>query len=84
MSATPLSVWVFHRGALGDSMILWPIFRALKAAGNRVTLVADREKGDLASREVGIDAVDIEQPRFNQLWIPTASIPTSRLARSPF
>lgn len=74
MSATPLSVWVFHRGALGDSVILWPIFRALKSAGVAVTLVTDREKAELASREVGIDAVDIEQPRFNQLWIPSGRV----------
>src|SRR5258706_15700600 len=74
MVSSPKSIWFFHRGALGDSVILWPIFRDLKSAGIRVTLATDREKADLASREVGIDAVDIEQPRFNQLWIPSGRI----------
>lgn len=65
--------WVFHRGALGDSVLLWPRLRALMLGGHAVTLVTDRSKGRLAAREIGIDAVDIEQERFNALWRETAT-----------
>lgn len=65
--------WVFHRGALGDSVLLWPMLRAWRAAGIEVTLITDRSKAELAAEELGIRAEDAEQPRFNQLWVPRSS-----------
>jgi len=61
-------VWVFHRGALGDSVLLWPRLRAWVRAGSRVVLVTDKAKARLAEREIGVRGVDAEQPRFNRLW----------------
>lgn len=63
-----LPVWVFHRGALGDSVLLWPLLRARRREGAEVTLVTDRSKGELAAEETGARAIDAEQERFNQLW----------------
>ena len=62
-------IWVFHRGALGDSVLLWPRLREWVRAGSRVVLVSDRAKAHLAQREVGVEGLDGEQPRFNQLWL---------------
>jgi heptosyltransferase-3 len=61
-------VWVFHRGALGDSVLAWPFLRRLRREGARVTLIADGAKARLASEELGIAAMDAEQPRFAALW----------------
>lgn len=60
---------VFHRGALGDSVLLWPRLKRLAVEGFRVCLVTDGEKGRLASRVLGIDAADAESPRFRSLWV---------------
>lgn len=62
--------WVFHRGALGDSILLWPLLRALREQHARVTLVADGSKARLASRFLGdgVIGIDAEQPRFNALF----------------
>lgn len=62
------SVWVFHDGALGDHVMTWPILRALKGRGERVMLVARPSHRRLAAAELGIDALDLDQPRFNVLW----------------
>jgi heptosyltransferase III len=62
------SVWVFHRGALGDSVLLWPLLRARRRGGVEVVFVTDRSKGELAAEETGARAIDAEQERFNQLW----------------
>lgn len=71
MSAGP--AWVFHRGALGDSVLLWPRLRAMTRHGREVTLVADRSKGLLAADETGTTALDAEQARFNAMWRDEAS-----------
>lgn len=68
MNNTPRSLWVFHRGALGDCVLLWPALRSAARAGWAVTLITDASKGRLAASELPISAVDIEQPRFNALW----------------
>jgi len=61
--------WLFHRGALGDSILLWPILRSLVAAHGRVSFVTDCSKARLAARFIaGLDPVDAEQPRFNALF----------------
>jgi heptosyltransferase III len=67
-------VWVFHRGALGDSVLLWPMLRAMAGQGAAVSLVSDGSKAKLAARELGITAVDAEQRRFTDLWAPGARI----------
>lgn len=66
--------WVFHRGALGDSVLLWPMLRQWQSRGMEVVLVADREKGNLAARELGIVAHDAESAKFNALWVPGATV----------
>ncbi|MEX2219976.1 MAG: glycosyltransferase family 9 protein [Phycisphaerales bacterium] len=63
------ATWVFHRGALGDSVLLWPLLRAKRREGQRVVLVADGSKAALAAAELRIEAVDAEQARFNRLWV---------------
>lgn len=71
--ATPLSsAVVFHAGALGDSVMIWPLLRAMQRAIQpgycSVTLVAAMEKATLAAREVGVEAVDSERPECTGLW----------------
>lgn len=61
--------WVFHRGALGDSVLLWPMLRHWKRRGLDVVLVTDQSKSRLAERELGIRGEDAESPRFNRLWV---------------
>lgn len=73
--------WVFHRGSLGDSVLLWPALRALLAAGERVTIVADGSKARLAARELGIEGVDAEQARFAALWREDESVEPERGVR---
>jgi ADP-heptose:LPS heptosyltransferase len=70
----PSAVWVFHRGALGDSVLLWPLLRAERRAGRVVVLVTDGGKALLAERELGVIGIDAEQPRFNALWREGASV----------
>jgi len=60
--------WVFHRGALGDSVLLWPMLRRWQKHGP-VTLVSRESHAQLAARWLGVDGVDAEQPKFNELWI---------------
>lgn len=61
-------VWVFHRGALGDSVLIWPTLRALRERGAEVTLVTDGAKARLAARVLGVRGVDAEERRFTALW----------------
>ncbi len=68
------TAWVFHRGALGDSVLLWPRLRVLRADGYSVTLVTDASKGRLAARELGIACADAESARFSALWREGASV----------
>jgi hypothetical protein len=69
-----MMVRAFHRGALGDSVLLWPRLRWWAAQGSVVELITDGEKAALAARELGIAGVDAEQPRFNDLWREDAEI----------
>ncbi len=62
-----MSTLVFHTGALGDSVLIWPLLRAL----GHVTLVAPWSKARLAQRWLGgITAVDGESPEFARLYVP--------------
>lgn len=66
--------YVFHRGALGDSILLWPLLRSLVATHGRVAFVTDGSKAKLAARFVrGVDPIDAEQPRFNAMFAPSPS-----------
>lgn len=70
--APPAPAFVFHRGALGDSILLWPLLRSLVAAHERAAFVTDGSKARLAARFIrGVDAIDAEQPRFNAMFAPT-------------
>ncbi len=72
------AAWIFHRGALGDSVLLWPRLRVLRAGGHAVMLVTDASKGKLAARELGIAHEDAERPRFHALWQEHAPIEAVR------
>jgi len=66
--------WVFYRGALGDSVLLWPMLRQWRSRGIDVVLVCDGDKGRLAVAELGIRAEDAESAKFNRLWVPKAEV----------
>lgn len=71
-SRTQSSAFLFHRGALGDSVLLWPLLRSLVATHGRVAFVTDGSKARLAARFIpGVDPVDAEQPRFNAMFAPS-------------
>lgn len=74
------NIVVFHSGALGDSVLLWPLLRRLCASA-RVTLVTDFSKGALAARELGIHAMSSEHPRFSRLWREHTPEPDPRVTR---
>lgn len=61
---------MFHRGALGDSVLVWPLLRALGARYSAVTFVTDASKAALAARVVGglVRGVSAERPEFGALW----------------
>ncbi|MCA3006480.1 MAG: glycosyltransferase family 9 protein [Planctomycetaceae bacterium] len=46
--AEPGHVWLFHAGALGDSVLLWPLLRTLLWQGRTVTLTESPSKGAVA------------------------------------
>ncbi len=73
--------WVFHRGALGDSVLLWPMLRHWKRRGLDVVLVTDGSKARLAERELGIRGEDAESPRFNRLWVAGAEVEPVRMVK---
>ncbi|QYK48129.1 MAG: glycosyltransferase family 9 protein [Phycisphaeraceae bacterium] len=71
-SRSQSSAFIFHRGALGDSVLLWPLLRSLVAAHGRVAFVTDASKARLAARfNPGVEPVDAEQPRFNAMFAPS-------------
>jgi len=60
---------VFHHGALGDSVLVWPMLRGLGAA----TFIAPRGKSRLAAQWIdGVEAVDGDDPRWSRLFSPGA------------
>jgi len=64
-----MSTLVFHHGALGDSVLIWPLLRAL----DRATLVAPMGKAKLAARWVaGIAALDGETTDHTRMFVPQA------------
>lgn len=64
-------VWVFHAGALGDHVLIWPMLRALLRTGAEVTLAGNAEKGRLCRGEIGAEGlrvVDGGSARWSLLW----------------
>ena len=45
----PARTLVLHAGALGDSVLVWPLLRALARGGCTVTFAAAPEKAQLAA-----------------------------------
>lgn len=77
--ATVQSTWIFHRGALGDSVLLWPLMRALVRRRGAVTLVSDLSKAKLAEQALGVRAVSAEHRRFSDLWLTGAAEEPGRI-----
>ncbi len=66
--------YVFHRGALGDSVLLWPLLRSLVASHSRAAFITDGSKARLAARFIpGLDPIDAEQPRFNAMFVRSSN-----------
>lgn len=61
---------VLHAGSLGDSVMVWPLLRALSRQGFQVDFVSASEKARLGARWLGepVGAVDIEQACYALLW----------------
>ncbi len=72
-----MSTIVFHHGALGDSVLTWPLLRALPAC----TFVAPSGKARLAAKYLGVTPIDIDTPDLSRLHAPDAPTP-SRLRLS--
>lgn len=70
--ADPPPAWVLHVGALGDSVLTWPLLRVLVREHGRVALVTHAGKAKLAERLVGVEGVDAEHPVWRCVWRPTA------------
>lgn len=65
-----MSTLIFHHGALGDGVLIWPLLRALAPC----TLIGPREKVRLAQVYIpGIDALDGDSPEFSRLFAPAAA-----------
>lgn len=62
---------VFHHGALGDGVLLWPVLRSLQRLGE-VALIAPRDRARLAARWLGVEPIDIDAPDFARLHGPSA------------
>lgn len=59
---------VFGAGALGDSVMTWPLLRALRRTGHPVTLVARGSHARLAERALGVRGVCEEEAAIWRLW----------------
>ena len=72
------SIWIFHAGALGDHVLIWPLVRSLARQGTRVTVVAAESHARLCEREVGesvhgegpglVIGIASESARYTGLW----------------
>ena len=67
---------VFHRGALGDSILVWPLLRALANKYAMVAVVTDLSKAQLAQRVAvpNLVAMSAENALFNRLYIEGANV----------
>jgi ADP-heptose:LPS heptosyltransferase len=78
--SNPAPAFVFHRGALGDSILCWPLLRALQATHDEVIFVTDRSKSSLAASELGTALADAELRDFANLWVNGAPPVAARSA----
>ncbi len=71
------NVWVFHSGALGDHVMIWPLVRAMARQGARVTVVGAASHVALCEREVGglvgagagsVVGMSVERARYTGMW----------------
>lgn len=79
-SSTHTRTLIAHTGALGDHILIWPLLRALLAAGHRVTLACESSKAALARAELSTPAnslhtLPIESELFRSLWIADTGAP---------
>ena len=73
------NLWVFHHGALGDSVLIWPLLRAMGS----LTLVSSWSKARLAAKWIpGIEPADGESPEFSRLFTPSAALEISDALRN--
>lgn len=73
---------IFHHGALGDSVLTWPLLRSLTGD---VALATSREKARLAGKVLqSVEAVDGESPDMSRLFAPNAMMEISEAAQSVF
>lgn len=61
-------VVVFHAGALGDFVMIWPLLRALRAARAGVRIIAPAGHAALAERELGVRGIGSERAWVTGLW----------------
>src|SRR3954470_16561231 len=56
-------VLIFHQAALGDFVVTWPLAVALGRMfpQSRISYVTHASKGALASRVIGVEAMDVER-----------------------
>ena len=67
----PGEAWVFHAGALGDFILIWPLIRTIARRYTSVHVVADSEKAALAAACVepfSITPHDAQARAFTRLW----------------
>jgi hypothetical protein len=78
------NAWVFHTGALGDHVMIWPLLRALARQGTHVTLIAASShaklaetviRGQLGGAAGKLRGLGAEQPRFTRMWSGSALTP---------
>ncbi len=68
-----MAALLFHHGALGDSVLLWPTLRAL-ASRDAVGLVSDMSKARLAAKYIPqVQAIDADAPDVSRLFVPRAA-----------
>lgn len=79
MSQSQPTLWVFHAGALGDGVLIWPLLRALGS----LSLISQWPKARLAARWIpGVEPLDGESPDFSRLFTPSASLEISDKLRN--
>ncbi|MBY0312983.1 MAG: glycosyltransferase family 9 protein [Phycisphaerales bacterium] len=77
-------VHIFHAGALGDHVLLWPLFRLLlnENPGRSLTLIAHTSHARLTAATLGSQFADpsrfriasIESPHASRLWQPDTQV----------
>jgi len=64
----PARTLVLHAGALGDSVLVWPLLRALARGGCTVTFAAATEKAQLAADHLPLTPRSLDADLFTRLW----------------